>query len=69
LMKSIRKALGMPIGLPAPSLGIKIGATLMGIESDLILKGLSVYPKVLVDAGFQFKYAQIDEALAAILKP
>jgi uncharacterized protein (TIGR01777 family) len=69
LMKSIRKALGMPIGLPAPSLGIKLGAALMGIESDLILKGLYVYPKVLIDAGFQFKYAQIDEALAAILKP
>lgn len=68
LMKSIRKALGMPIGLPAPSLGIKVGAALMGIESDLILKGLYVYPKALIDAGYTFRYGQIDEALAAILK-
>jgi uncharacterized protein (TIGR01777 family) len=68
LMQRIRKTLGMRIGLPAPSLGIKLGAAIMGIESDLILKGLYVYPKVLIDAGFTFKYAQIDEALAAILK-
>lgn len=68
LMQCIRKTIGMPIGLPAPSLGIKLGAAIMGIESDLILKGLYVYPKVLIDAGFSFKYAQIDEALHAILK-
>lgn len=65
-MKSVRKAVHMPLGIPAPALGIRIGAALMGIEADIILKSLYVIPQRLTEAGFQFRYPNIDEALAEI---
>lgn len=68
LMRVLRKILHRPFGFPAPAFGIKIGAALLGIEPDLILKSLSVYPQKLVDAGYKFKYPKLDSALQEILK-
>lgn len=68
LMRVLRKILHRPFGFPAPAFGIKIGATLLGIEPDLILKSLSVYPQKLMEAGYKFKYPKLDSALQEILK-
>jgi uncharacterized protein (TIGR01777 family) len=68
LMSTLRKVLHRPFGIPAPSFGIKIGALLLGIESDLILKSLSVYPQKLIEAGYIFKYPKLEFALKNILK-
>lgn len=68
LMKVLRKKLKIPFGFPAPAWGIKIGAKLIGIEPDLILKGLSVCPEKLIEDGFHFKYATIDTAVEQIVK-
>lgn len=68
LMLRLRMCMNKLFGFPAPAFAIKLGAALMGIESDLILKSLYVYPKRLLDAGYKFKYASIDDALAQIIK-
>jgi len=66
-MKSFRNSLGVSFGLPTPKLMLKLGAIIMGTESELILKSRYVSPKKLLNAGFQFKFANIDKALVDLL--
>lgn len=68
LMQLLRKQLHRFFGFPAPAFAIKIGAAMLGIESDLILKSLSVYPQILLDEGYTFKYPNLKVALENILK-
>lgn len=63
LMKSIRKTVRMPFGIPAPTFVVKLGAAFIGIESSLILNSSYVFPKYLIDYGFTFRFPQIEEAL------
>ena len=63
-MKALRKSLGVWFGIPAPTFAIEIGSFFMQTESELILKSRSVKPKRLLDSGFQFKFTNIDKALA-----
>lgn len=67
LMKSLRKAYGVPFGLPAPAWLLEIGAKIIGTETELILKSRWVKPGVLLNSGFKFRYASIDEAMHDIL--
>ncbi|MGC4058689.1 MAG: TIGR01777 family oxidoreductase [Chitinophagaceae bacterium] len=67
LMRTLRQVLHRPIGLPAPAFAIKIGTSVMGIESDLILKSLYVHPARLQQEGFRFAYPDIRSALLEIL--
>lgn len=50
--------------LTAPAVIFKC---LMGEQSQLILNGQYVQPKALLDAGYHFHYAKLDQALAQIL--
>lgn len=68
LMRTMRKVMGMPIGLPAPEWMLKIGAWLIGTEVELLLKSRWVEPKRLVDDGYRFEYPEIKEALIDLLK-
>ncbi|MFK7759415.1 MAG: epimerase [Phycisphaerales bacterium] len=64
-MKSMRNALNMPIGLPATGWMIQIGARLiLQTDPELALYGRYVVPQRLLDEGFEFKYADLDAALA-----
>jgi uncharacterized protein len=67
-MKNLRIALGMPLGIPQPKWLIKIGAWLLGTESELVLKSRFVVPDKLMKAGFIFKYRRVSAAFKAILK-
>lgn len=67
LMKSLRKAVSMPFGLPAPKLAVAIGAMLVGTDPDLILSSANVYPRVLLDNGFVFKFDTIGKAFDNLL--
>jgi uncharacterized protein (TIGR01777 family) len=53
-MQLLRKAYKMPIGLPSTRWMLSMGAWLLDTETELILKSRWVYPKRLLDAGFQF---------------
>ena len=62
-MKAMRAAVGMPFGLPLPEWLLEIGAVLIGTETELILKSRRVVPKKLIEAGYRFKFTDIEEAL------
>ena len=62
-MKTLRKAVHMPIGIPSAEWMIKIGAFIIGTESELILKSRWSVPKKLLEAGFEFKYPDINYLL------
>ncbi|MES2447846.1 MAG: TIGR01777 family oxidoreductase [Bacteroidota bacterium] len=68
LMRSLRKTMKASIGLPSPKWMLKIGAVLIGTETELILKSRWVIPDRLQKAGYQFKFPDIEGALKDILK-
>jgi hypothetical protein len=67
-MHSLRKTLHVLVGIPAPKIGIYLGAKLIGTEPDLILNSSFVIPEKLLDAGFKFTYPAVEKALADLLK-
>jgi uncharacterized protein (TIGR01777 family) len=67
LMRTIRKAYGMPLGLPAPQWLLEIGAVVIGTETELILKSRWVKPKRLLDSGFVFQFEKAEHAVHDIL--
>lgn len=67
LMRSIRNAYGIPLGLPSPAWLLELGAKVIGTETELILKSRWVLPKRLTDSGYQFLFRRIDYAVKDIL--
>ncbi|HEX3999445.1 MAG TPA: TIGR01777 family oxidoreductase [Pirellulales bacterium] len=68
LMRLLRRLCRMPIGLPAASWMLEIGAFFLRTETELILKSRRVVPRRLLDSGFQFQFADAESALAEILR-
>ena len=66
-MKTLRNATGNKIGLPAYTWMLKIGAALIGTETELILKSRWVLPTKILESGFTFKYPLLKDALADII--
>ena len=65
-MKGFRKAYNIPFGLPQPKWMLKMGAMMIGTETELILKSRNVIPERLEQAGFPFKYPTLEKALTEI---
>ena len=63
LMTLLRKKLNIKIGLPANKWMLKIGALLLGTETELILKSRYSYPERALNEGFHFKYETIEQCL------
>lgn len=68
LMKTFRKLLKIPFGIPHPKLMLEIGAFFMQTETELILKSRNVIPKKLLDSGFTFQFPTIESALKDLLE-
>ncbi|MFZ4725253.1 MAG: TIGR01777 family oxidoreductase [Paludibacter sp.] len=66
-MRSLRNAIHIPFGIPAPKFAIEIGAKVIGTEPELLLNSSFVIPERLQTAGYQFKYPTIDKALDNLL--
>jgi NAD dependent epimerase/dehydratase family enzyme len=66
-MQTFRKILQPIIGLPAPRWMLKMGAAIIGTETELLLKSRWVVPEKLQSLGFQFNYLHIEDALKEIL--
>ncbi len=63
-MRTLRKVIGMPIGLPATEWMVRIGAPLfMRTDPELVLYGRYVLPKRLMDEEFEFQFADLEPAL------
>lgn len=67
LMRTIRKVLGIPLGLPAFRWMTELGAIAIRTETELILKSRWVVPARLSEAGFRFEYPQLEGALRQIV--
>lgn len=66
-MRELRRAVGMPIGLPAPAFGVRLAAPLfMRTDPELALYGRYVIPKRLNDEGFTFEYPEIKAAFTQL---
>lgn len=61
-MRELRRACGMPIGLPATRWMLEVGAFFIRTETELPLKSRWVMPRRLLDAGFTFQHPQWPEA-------
>jgi NAD dependent epimerase/dehydratase family enzyme len=63
-MRTLRKVIGMPIGLPAFEWMVRLGAPLfMRTDPELILYGRYVIPKRLMDEGYDFRFPALEPAL------
>ncbi|MCO6499491.1 MAG: TIGR01777 family oxidoreductase [Vicingus serpentipes] len=65
-MKALRKSLRIRIGLPAPTFGVKIASFFLRKEPSLLLNSVNFIPKKLTEAGFTFKYNNIESALTQL---
>ncbi len=64
-MRTLRKAIGMPIGLPAFAWMVRIGAPLvLKTDPELALYGRYVVSEQLAAEGFEFRFPTLDAALA-----
>jgi uncharacterized protein len=66
-MAEIRKAWGMPIGLPAKQWMLEIGAIFLRTETELILKSRHVVPRRLLEAGFKFELPEWKDAVRELV--
>lgn len=67
-MKQLRRALRMPVGLPAMGWMVRLGAPLvLRTDPELALYGRYCVPRRLEQEGFTFEYPTLDAALADLL--
>ena len=67
-MATLRRLTGQRLGLPAPIWLLRLGAVIIGTETELLLKSRWVVPSRLLATGFTFRYPLIDAAMRAIVR-
>ena len=67
MMGIVRRAVGMPVGLPATRWMLELGTAVLRTETELVLKSRWVVPERLVDGGYEFVHPHLDEAVKGIV--
>jgi uncharacterized protein (TIGR01777 family) len=62
-MRELRSALGVPIGLPAFGWMVRLAAPLLRTDPELVLYGRYVDSERLENAGFEFRFPVLGDAL------
>jgi uncharacterized protein (TIGR01777 family) len=62
LMRELRAAWGVPVGLPATRWMAELGALAIRTDTELLLKSRRVVPGLLTAAGFEFRHGKWPEA-------
>ncbi|MCA9198256.1 MAG: TIGR01777 family oxidoreductase [Planctomycetales bacterium] len=66
-MRTLRRTVRMPIGLPSPEWLVRIAAPLLlRTDPELVIYGRYVVSKRLADAGFDFEYPDLVSALSEV---
>lgn len=68
LMTSLRRHLGMPLGLPAPSFAVKMVTSMMNWPEDMFTASARVVPAVANSRGFNFEFPDIDSAMKDLVE-
>lgn len=63
LMRTLRKAVGMPFGLPAWRWMLEPAMWVLRTEPELVLKSRWAVPEVLTDAGYRFERPRLEDAV------
>jgi uncharacterized protein (TIGR01777 family) len=66
-MQILRETVHAPLGLPATSWMLAVGAFLMGTETELLLKSRRVVPGKLQESGFEFRFPDWQIACDSII--
>jgi NAD dependent epimerase/dehydratase family enzyme len=69
LMRTLRRVLRVPFGLPASRWMLEIGSALIRTETELVLKSRWVVPERLDAAGYRFRHPELEPALRSLLRP
>lgn len=67
-MSKFRKAVGVKVGIPLPTLLAKVGAWAKGVDAGLLLASVSVTSCTAREEGFQYAFPKLEEALENLLK-
>ena len=63
--KALGRALSRPAFLPAPAAALRLA---LGDMAEIVLEGQRAVPRKLTEAGYQFRYPELDGALADVLR-
>ena len=66
-MHTLRRVLGVPIGLPSARWMLETASFVLRTEAELILKSRWVLPERLLAAGYRFRHPELEPALRQIL--
>jgi len=66
-MRTLRRVFGKPWSPPVPAFMMRAVAFAAGLNSELILTGQRCVPCRLQEAGFQFKFVDLEQALRNLL--
>jgi len=66
MMRIIRRELRVPFGLPATRRMLEIAAFVHRTEAELIIESRRVAPGRLLEAGFQFRFPRMEDAVREI---
>lgn len=69
LARLLRQVVGVPVGLPATRAMLEAGMLALRTEPELVLKSRWVVPERLLQAGFRFRYEDLEAALRSIVRP
>lgn len=68
LMRTIRRVRGVPFGLPLPRWALELGSAAIRTETELVLKSRWVLPERLLEAGYRFRYPELEPAIREIVE-
>ena len=68
LMRELRAAWGVPVGLPATRWMAELGALAIRTDTELLLKSRRVVPALLTAAGFEFRHGTWPEAARDLVR-
>ena len=68
MMRLFRRLCHRPLGLPAYRWMLEIGTWLLRTESELVIKSRYVVPGRLLAGGFEFRFPDMQDALADLLQ-
>jgi NAD dependent epimerase/dehydratase family enzyme len=66
-MAALRRVLHRPPAPPTPAFAVRLGALVLRSDPALALTGRRARPARLLDAGFDFRYPDLDGALTDLL--